>query len=82
MKSSRFKFVAMELPSKAFIYFSVLRERKYKLIWPLCGYRRIGLWMSETGSLLQGTGTVARYMIGLKTSVSGKERPHHCTILL
>ena len=62
MKS--FKFVAMELPSKDFIYFSVLREREYKLTRLLCGYRRIGFW-SFGIQFLQDTGTLSRCMMGL-----------------
>lgn len=46
---SRFKSVATELPSKAFIHSSVLRERKHKqAIWLVCGYRRIHLWIFGT----------------------------------
>lgn len=64
MKSSKFKFVAMELPSKYFKYFSVLREREHKLTWLLGGYRRAGFWIFGI-HFFQDTETVARYMMGL-----------------
>lgn len=82
MKSSRFKFVAMELASEAFIYFLLLGERSISYSgWCTATEGWLfGSW--EHGCFLQDTGTVARSVMGLKTSIPGEERPPHCATLL